>query len=174
MSEITDAELARRIQVEASFLAENAAPSGRLVVEFQQWANASAARLHAPHTLRVAQNILAEWRELRRPVVRRWRWLFGGSSLAFTEKFADVELAADRLTVDTTELRKVENGSEILIGLAHNLAAAGSTTYAETVRQTAYAIRGFTDQHPAAQGHTPGDPRGASEHASRIRNRLSR
>lgn len=74
--------------------------------------------------------------------------------------------------VDETSVRRAENGSEMLYGLAQQLEHAGkSPRYVQQVRNAAHAIIEVLEHHPA---HNAGpekyseDGLGAGEHATEI------
>lgn len=74
--------------------------------------------------------------------------------------------------VDTTTVRRAENGSEMLYGLAQQLEHAGKAPgYVRSVRNAAHAIIEVLEHHPA---HNAGPEKyreehlGAEEHASEI------
>ena len=76
-------------------------------------------------------------------------------------------------TLDLATLRRAEDGSEILYGLARRLEAAGaSREYVDQVRNTAHAIYEITQLHPDADTTGEDTAYGAKEHASEINKSL--
>lgn len=76
-------------------------------------------------------------------------------------------------TLDLATLRRAEDGSEILYGLARRLeAASASRAYVEQVRNTANAIYEITQMHPGADTKGEDTVYGAMEHASEINKSL--
>lgn len=76
-------------------------------------------------------------------------------------------------TLDLAALRRAEDGSEILYGLARRLEAAGASRgYVDQVRNTAHAIYEITQLHPGAGTNGEDTAYGAKEHASEINKSL--
>ncbi|MGO1532335.1 MAG: hypothetical protein ACTHXC_12980 [Brachybacterium sp.] len=76
-------------------------------------------------------------------------------------------------TLDLATLRRAEDGSEILYGLARRLEAAGARReYVDQVRNTAHAIYEITQLHPDADTKGEDTAYGAKEHASEINKSL--
>lgn len=166
---ITDEELCERIALEGNYIRRLSRVSEEMR-EFEEWASGAIKILSGSHTGAQAAVVLAEWKSRRAPLSSR----IGGWRGAFRRRRGDVVLTArvDELEgFDSTELRRAENGSEMLYGLARHLEAAGADVYARQVRNSAYAVHQIASLHPAAGG-TDVDGMAAKEHSSQIAHRL--
>lgn len=81
-------------------------------------------------------------------------------------------MAIDISELSVSELRRVEDGSAILLALADLLESKGALVYADQVRNDARAVQLLTQDHPSAT-----DPAGIAsfavpEHRSEILNKL--